>query len=129
MNVYKQCIRGLELAIEREIGELFHHVCAGGGVIGNQAKDRLRTVKHAAIKLRELVDEEERNHAHEVSGAEASDVRGSFRQGQARYPAQGGGGIRGRGQTWEATEVRPQIEKREAIDYNKLAYKEGPDEP
>jgi hypothetical protein len=118
MNVYKQCMLGLEDGIRREISDILHNVCAGGGVVGNQARDRLRTVKLAAIRIREVLDEEERN-ANEVSGAEASHVRGSVWQKHPRHSAQGSEGIRGSGQAREATEIRPQIEKTEglSLDY------------
>lgn len=117
MNIYKQCMLGLEQGIQREIADILHNVCAGGGLIGAQAKDRLQTLKRAAVGLRDIIDGEERNHAHEVTGAEASDVRGSFRQRQAWDPQEGRGGIRGQRQAWEATEVRPQIEKKEGLNH------------
>lgn len=121
MNTYKHCMLGLEKAIEREIGDLFRNVCAGGGV-GAQARSRLQTIKFSAVKVAQLIDEEERN-ANEISRAAQSHVRGSFWQGQSRNPEEGGEGIRGQRQTWEATEVRPQIESKEAIDQSHIDYK------
>ena len=122
MNVYKQCMLGLEDGIRREISDILHNVCAGGGSIGAQARDRLRTVKLAAIRIREVIDEEER-HANEVSGAAPSHVRGGVWQGHARYSQESSEGIRRQRQAWEATEVRPQITRQEAVDQSKIDYK------
>ena len=129
MNIYKHVILGLEQAIEREIAEVFHSVCASGNpdtlLTGPQARFRIQNIKRAAVRMRELIDEEVRN-AHEVSGAEASHVRGGLRQRQDWDSQEGRGGIRGQRQAWEAAEVRPQIEKREAVDQSNVDYK-GPD--
>jgi len=119
MNIYKHVILGLEQGIEREIAEVFHSVCTSGNpdtlLTGPQARFRIQNIKRAAVRMRELIDEEVRN-AHEVSGAEASHVRGGLRQRQDWDSQEGRGGIRGQRQAWEAAEVRPQIEKREAVD-------------
>jgi len=103
MNIYKHVILGLEQAIEREIAEVFHSVCASGNpdtlLTGPQARFRIQIIKRAAVRMRELIDEEVRN-AHEVSGAEASHVRGGLRQRQDWDPQEGRGGIRRGGQAW-----------------------------
>lgn len=127
MNVYKHVMLGLEKAIEHEIQDIFQRICQSGNPYGTetQARYRIQMVRRAAVNLREIIDEEVRN-ADAESGAAEGHVRGSLRQGQYRYSPQGSEGVRRSGQTWEASEIRPQITRQEAVDQSKLDYK-GPD--